>query len=196
MGFLLIKVSSSTQENFQNSVKVECEIELISTKSKEMVKLELYSEKNLLNALSYYDLPFHEDIAFAFKNREQLSKKLGNYEIQRECIETILYSLDFKKYREYDISAYHFSYVMTIKDECLFLMDDIVQAEEDDTEALIRLVPFAKLEYGNYLCFYFKDFDKRPEIVLWDNEESEPYNAYITSIASDLDKLVIMAQKG
>lgn len=161
-----------------------------------MVNVELYSEKNLLNALDYYDLPFHEDIAFVFKNREQLLEKLKKYKIKGEYIETVLYSMDFERYKKEDISDYHFSYVMTVKDECLFLMDDIVQAEENDTEAPTRLVPFAQLEYGNYLCFYFKDFDKRPEIVLFDNEESEPDNAYITSIASDLDELVIMAQKG
>ena len=156
--------------------------------------MELYSFVNLESALNHYDLPLHDDFIFTFKNRSYLSKILKNKVINGQYAEVILYSLDFEKHRKEKVSDYHFSYVMTKNEDCMYLSEDIKIAEDSNTDERIRLLPFVEMEYGDYLCFYFKDFSLRPEIVFWYKEESEPDNAHITYIARDLDELISIAK--
>lgn len=157
--------------------------------------MNYYSKKDLLETLEHYQIPLHQDIERVFSKREYYSNKLSGYFISEanSTIETLLYSLDFEKYRDDDVSDFEVSYVMTVNEESMYLQDDAEKAERLDEDTVMRLFPFAELEYRDYLCFYFKDFDLRPEIVLWEKQESEPYKAQIKFVAKNLEELISMA---
>lgn len=158
--------------------------------------MSLFSKSDLEGILEHYDLPSHDDLIYVFSKRDEVSRILmkSNFLGERYKLFKMLYSLDFKKYRDEEISDYDFSWIMTANEEQLYLVGDSELAIEEDSDTILRLVPFAELEYGDYLCFYFSDFNLRPEIALWNKEESEPYNANIVGIAKDLDELLTMAQ--
>lgn len=158
--------------------------------------MNYYSKKDLLETLEHYQIPLHQDIERVFSEREYYSNKICGYFISEanSVIETLLYSLDFEKHRDDDVSDFEVSYVMTVNEESMYFQDDAEKAEQLNEDTVMRLIPFAELEYGDYLCFFFEDFTLKPNIVLWDKEESEPYNAKITLIARSIDELIRMTE--
>ena len=160
--------------------------------------MSLFSKSDLEGILEHYDLPSHDDLIYVFSKRDEVSRILmkSNFLGERYKLFKMLYSLDFEKYRDEEISDYDFSWIMTANEEQLYLADDSKIASEKDSDTILRFVPFAELEYGDYLCFYFEDYNSRPKIVIWEKEESEPYNAHITNVAKDLDELIKFAKEG
>lgn len=158
--------------------------------------MSLYNKRELEENLNHYGIPIHEDIFYVFENREHVQEIMKDVDIiwVNHKIDTVLYAIDLDEYRDEDFAEYDVGVVMTPMDECLYLKEDIHLANATNMEPVLRIVPFARMDYGDYLCFYYKDFNLRPEIVFFDKEESAPENAHIIFVAKNLDEFMKMAQ--
>lgn len=60
----------------------------------------------------------------------------------------------------------------------------------DDPDLIgCKIIPFAALFAGDFLCFDYREDEKNPRVVVWDHEQSEEFSPYVELVAASFTDL-------
>ncbi|MCL1896331.1 MAG: SMI1/KNR4 family protein [Clostridiales bacterium] len=106
------------------------------------------------------------------------------YDSRFESIERFLCILDpgaGNAAENEDAAAYDIDVVMAP-------MIERLGCDEDSTG--VYILPIAKMEYGNFLAFEYKDAGADPVVCVWDNEESGDFDPVIYFVAGSFEEFM------
>jgi hypothetical protein len=150
-----------------------------------------FSHREFLETAEYNKFPAHDDISGFLNNFA--GKEPRN---DKRCFETTDNTKVIEHYaclvdnlddlQDDDIANFDIGYILAMIGHRLQFQEDYI----GDDVVHLRLVPFAYLFAGDFLCFYFETETSRPKIVVWHHEESDEFSPVFEIVADHIDEFL------